>query len=315
MRRRSHRRTRPCRCAMSRSDVCRWPDWPGQSRDHLAMKVAIQPRRWARILVKVLNSAALSAALQRVVDADRRLEHAGPGLRVQALDLEIHPVREVEKLVIEIRVHAGAQHRIAEETRRDVLQIAIVLLAHGMRRLLEQEELELGRRRDREAHLLGLLQHAPQHAARAGRFRVAVELAQEERQVVLERNEPHGLGQHAHRGIRIGRVPAGERGVVVELIVRIPAQHHVAEAEALLEGGFELVAGHVLAAHDAVDIDDSDLHEGQIAAAHICHRIGGSLDLGSVHVRKPLSGTGMGARRTRAPGWIVSASCTRSRPW
>ena len=108
------------------------------------------------------------------------------------------------------------------------------------------------------------------------RLRIAVEFGQEERQVVLERDEPHGLRQDAHRGIRIGGVPAGELGVVVELVVGIPAQHHVAEAEALLEGGFELVAGHVLAAHDAVDIDDADLHEGQIAAAHIVRRIGGS---------------------------------------
>ena len=82
-------------------------------------------------------------------------------------------------------------------------------------------------------------------------------------------------------------MPAGQRGVVVELIVGIPAQHHVAEAEALLESGFELVAGHVLAAHDAVDIGDADLHEGQIAAAHICRGIGGILDLGSVHAGKP----------------------------
>ena len=35
---------------------------PGQSGDHLAMNVAIQPRRCAIALVKVLNSAALSAA-------------------------------------------------------------------------------------------------------------------------------------------------------------------------------------------------------------------------------------------------------------
>ena len=39
-----------------------WPDCPGQSGDHLAMKVAIRLRRWATTLAKVLKRAALSAA-------------------------------------------------------------------------------------------------------------------------------------------------------------------------------------------------------------------------------------------------------------
>ena len=120
-----------------------------------------------------------------------------------------------------------------------------------------------------------LCEHPAQRAARTDRLRVAVELAEEERQVVLERDQPHGLGQDAHRRVRIGGVPAGQRGVVVELVVGIPAQHHVAEAEALLERRFELVAGHVLAAHDAVDVEDADLDEGQVAAAHIGGGIGG----------------------------------------
>ena len=116
------------------------------------------------------------------------------------------------------------------------LRVAIVLVAHRMRRFVEDEKFELGRRRDRKSHVLGFLQHAPQHAARAGRLGVAVEFAEEERQVVLERDQPHGLGQHARRRIRIGGVPAGECRVVVELVVRIPAKHHVADAEAALRG-------------------------------------------------------------------------------
>ena len=39
-----------------------WPLCPGQLPDHLAMKVAIRPRRCASTLRKVLNSAARSAA-------------------------------------------------------------------------------------------------------------------------------------------------------------------------------------------------------------------------------------------------------------
>jgi hypothetical protein len=55
-------------------------------------------------------------------------------------------------------------------------------------------------------------------------------------------------------------VPAGELGVVVALVVHVPAEHHVAEAEAALDGGEELVAVDVLAAQDAVDVADGDLH-------------------------------------------------------
>ena len=70
---------------------------------------------------------------------------------------------------------------------------------------------------------------------------------------------PAGVGQDAHGCVRIGGVPAGVVDVVVELVVRIPAEHHVAEAEALLERREELVAADVLAAQDAVDVDDPDL--------------------------------------------------------
>ena len=180
-------------------------------------------------------------------------------------------------------MHAGAKHGIAEESGREVFQIAIAFLAHGMRRLLEEEELELRRSRNGKSHLGGPGEHAAQDAARADRFGVTVELAKEEWQIALERNEAHGFGQHAHGRVRIGRVPARERRVVIELIVRIPAEHHVAEAKALLERGFELVARHVLAAHDAVDVDDTDLDEGQVAAAQISCGLGSRVDGKRIH--------------------------------
>ena len=179
-----------------------------------------------------LEQGRLVGRPQRIVDPDRGFEHAGAGLRVQALDLEIHLVTEFEQLMIEIRMHAGAQNRIAEEARRDRLEITEALFADGMRRLVEDEELELGRGRNRKAHILRLFQHPPQDAARAGRFRIAVEFREEERQVVLERDQPHGFGKNAGRRVGIGGVPTRQRRVVVELVVGIPAQHHVADAEA-----------------------------------------------------------------------------------
>ena len=226
----------PLPVLMSRSEMWRWPDWPGQSRDHLAMKVAIQPRRLREDLGEGLEQGRLVGGLQRVVDADRGFEHAGAGLGVQALDLEIHRVREVEKVVVEIRVHRGAQHRIAEEARRDGLagrdSSSRAPNAASRRRGRTRTR---PRPRPRSPCPAAFFEDAAQHAARAGSFRIAGELAEEERQVVLERDQPHRLGQNAHGGVGIGGVPAGERRVVVELVVRIPAEHHVAEAEALLE--------------------------------------------------------------------------------
>ena len=60
---------------------------------------------------------------------------------------------------------------------------------------------------------------------------------------------------------RIGKavLPAGDRGVVVALVVSVPAEDHVAEAEAAIGGAEELVAVKVLAAQDAVDVAAGDL--------------------------------------------------------
>ena len=118
-----------------------WPDWPGHSRDHLAMKVAIQPRRCASILVKVLNSAARSAPPSASEYWMRGLEHAGAGLGVQAFERHAHHLAHLEQARVELGMHRAAQHRIAEEAGRHRLQVAIALLAHRMRRLLEDEEL------------------------------------------------------------------------------------------------------------------------------------------------------------------------------
>ena len=74
-----------------------------------------------------------------------------------------------------------------------------------------------------------------------------------------------GIWQHSHRRIRVGGVPARVFHVVIELVVRVPAQHHVAEAESLVERGEELVAAHVLAAHDAVVVEHSHLDVVELA--------------------------------------------------
>ena len=105
----------------------------------------------------------------------------------------------------------------------------------------------------------GALEHAPQGAARADRFGAPGELAEKECGLRLEGDVAPGFGQDAHGGIGVGGVPAGEPGVVVELVVRVPAENHVAEAEILVERREEFIAAQVFAAQDAVGVDDADL--------------------------------------------------------
>ena len=206
-----------------------------------------------------LEQRRLVGSGKRVVHLDGGFEHAGAGFGVKALELHVHRAAGVEQFVIELGVNRRPQHRIAVESRRDVPEVAIALLAHGMRRLVEQEELELDRAQHVVSHVLGPLQHAAQRPARADVLVLAGEFAEHQRQIVFKRQQPGRLRQQAHRGVRIGGMPARHRDVVVQLIVAVPAQHHVAEAEALLQRRQEFVAAHVFAAHDAIDVEHADL--------------------------------------------------------
>ena len=61
-----------------------------------------------------------------------------------------------------------------------------------------------------------------------------------------------------HR-VREAFVPAGQRRVVVALVVHIPAEDNVAKAEATFGSGEEFVLVQILAAQHAVDVGHSDL--------------------------------------------------------
>ena len=62
----------------SRSQRVMWPLWPGSLCDHFAMNVAIRPLRWARALVKHLNSMALSAIAKASSTASAASSTPGP---------------------------------------------------------------------------------------------------------------------------------------------------------------------------------------------------------------------------------------------
>src|SRR5262245_17942320 len=54
-------------------------------------------------------------------------------------------------------------------------------------------------------------------------------------------------------------MPAGELGVVVQHVGAVPAEDHVAEAEALFDRGPELLQRDEFAAQQAVDVETADL--------------------------------------------------------
>ena len=74
---------------------------------------------------------------------DRRLQHSRPGFGMEAFERHVHFRAELDQGAVEVVVDRGAQHRIAEPARREALEVAVALLAHAMRRLVEDEKLEL----------------------------------------------------------------------------------------------------------------------------------------------------------------------------
>ena len=70
------------------------------------------------------------------------------------------------------------------------------------------------------------------------------------------------MGQDPHRRIRVACVPSGEGDVLVliELVVGVPTEYHIAEGQPVFEDRKELVAADVLASHHAVHVVQADLH-------------------------------------------------------
>ncbi len=156
-------------------------------------------------------------------------------------------------------MHGAPEHRVAEGAGRHRLQLPVAFLAHRLRRLLEQEEFKFRRRIHAIPQAGGPLEYAPQRAARTDRLGAPRELAEIQGRFRLEGNIALGCGQDPHRGIGVGGVPAGERRVVIQLVVRVPAENHVAESQILIERRHELIASEIFPAQDSVGIEDPDL--------------------------------------------------------
>ena len=270
------------------SDMCMWPPQPGQSFDHLAMKVASQSRFCASTLVKSLNSAALSAASQPVVDPQRRLEHAGAGLGVQALDAHVHGLAHGEQVAVPVatapscaapnsrRSRARSASGSCSPSRGSSSAVSAKTKNSYSKPTLTSKPSFFARASTRRSMPRGQSSSAgPANSHRNSRLPGSVAIS---RQVSR---------QDADVGVGIGGVPAGVGDVVVELVVAVPAQHHVAEAHAALERRLELVDVDVLAAQDAVDVVDAHLDVAEAALLDDLQGIGRRLDLARFHSLSP----------------------------
>ncbi|MNY28236.1 hypothetical protein D3C86_1621970 [compost metagenome] len=161
--------------------------------------------------------------------------------------------------MVQLGVHRVADGRVAEPVRGEGFEVAIALLPRRLVGFIEHEEFVFQRREGIEAHRLATLDHSPQRGARANRFSGLGKLADKQQHAVLEGNIAAGVRQHPHRRVRVAGVPAGVAGVVVELVLDVPTEHHVAEGEAAVQGGEELAAAQVLAAHHPVVVEHPDL--------------------------------------------------------
>ncbi|MNQ90384.1 hypothetical protein D3C85_1057240 [compost metagenome] len=197
---------------------------------------------------------------------------------MQALDGHVHAFAHVQELAVEVAFDRAAQHRVPEISRRPVLHVAIVLRAHRMRRLAKHEELVLQRGVDVIAHAGGAIYRPVQQTARTDGARIAFEFRQEQQHVfparpLFQRQPAAALRHDPELGVGVGGVPAGVLGVVVELVVEVPAEHDIAERQPRAQGAEEFVAPQILAQHDAVHIGQAHLDMRERAGLHQTLRV------------------------------------------
>ena len=199
------------------------------------------------------------------VEAVRRGEgafpHAGTGLAVQSFQGRVDLCAVVHQPPEQVGVARGPQHRVAEVAGRERAQVAVVLLAYGVGRLVEDEELVLEARLQREAVAGRAVQGPAQRRARTDGV-VVLSLRDELPDEVghaLVRQPALGVDHEPVVGVREPGVPAGERAAVVQFVRHVPAEDAVAETAALGEEPGEFIEAHVLAANDSVDVREAQL--------------------------------------------------------
>ena len=201
------------------------------------MNVARCSRCWKKRLAERLEQGRAVSRFQAVGDRERRFPNPGTGLAVQSLQRHPETRAIVHKSAEHARVRRGAQHGVAEVSRRDRLHAAVAFFADAVGVFPEHEELILETRLRRQPEPSPAVEHAAQQGTRANRMVAAIgarELADEVRRGVPGQR-PLRPGEKPIPGIRKPAMPAGDRTGVVKLVIHVPTEYAVAEAAALGE--------------------------------------------------------------------------------
>ena len=78
--------------------------------------------------------------IQRAVDADCCLQHAGAGLGMQPLNRHVHRDAMGKQALVKFRMDGGAQYGISEIAGCERLQIPIILGPHAIGRFIKHEK-------------------------------------------------------------------------------------------------------------------------------------------------------------------------------
>ena len=145
--------------------------------------------------------------------------------------------------MIELRVDGISDHGVAKHSGRERVKVAIPLLANAVGRFVEEEEFVLERGIDSEAHRSCLFDRAPKDGSRTDIRVLALEAPDQEQRILFKGNAAQRREIEPDRGIAITGMPAGHLDpTFVELVVAVPAEYDVAEAETLVHGRSQLLS-------------------------------------------------------------------------
>ena len=129
------------------------------------------------------------------------------------------------------------------------------------------------------------VEHPPKQTAGANTVSRFSELSQEQNAaLIFHWKLTTGFRKDTDRCIRVGRVPAGETGVVIQLVIGIPAEHHITKPEPAFKRGYELVTRHIFAAHHPIGIEQPDLDIIKITVFDQLNGIFRCFDVTGLHV-------------------------------
>ncbi len=201
---------------------------------------------------KILEQHRIVRRLDALFMIERRLKAAGTEFGVDGIELDAHGFHRRFKAGQKLAVKRRRLEGIGPVSLRKMREIAILLRSHALRRLIEDEELELKGGMHIEAEFGSLFDLRKADIARRAAAEFAVEIRDTQRHVL-------GEGIFAdRRRVEPGR-PVDERSVAIGAFSNIPEIEHLAERIAVLAELHRLFGGDKLVTEFAFRIHHADM--------------------------------------------------------